>query len=301
MYLNLTDNFNPLDAQSSQNLEYEKFIFPGGEHHIKIKREYLDDLNYIVITIKLNTFGDVGLLFTAINTIRNIRKDIKITLLIPYFPGARQDRIISKQYIEPLTSKLYTDLINSLNIDSVAILDPHSDVLPALLNNCTIISNFDLIEQAITHIYRGNTSFENNILLVSPDAGASKKVFNIAQELGYVENPIIKCDKTRNIETGAIEDFNVYGDDLEGKDCIIIDDICDGGGTFLGLGEALKQKGAGNLYLIVSHGIFSKGFESLDGLYSGIYFSDSFDSQYNSDIYPNIHCLKFQNNFKYQK
>jgi len=298
MYLNLTEGFNPLNSTKSLTVKYQKFVFPGGEPHIKIEKDKLINIKKIVITIKLNSFNDVGLLLVAINALRNIQNDIKIVLFIPYLPGARQDRVISKTHIEPLTIKVYADLINSLNAHQVAILDPHSDVTGALLDNITLIDSTEIVVGALEHIYRGNPNFENNMLLVSPDAGASKRVTSLAHELGYVENPIIRCDKSRNIETGAIEDFNVYADDLEGKDCIIVDDICDGGGTFLGLGEALKRKGAGNLYLIVSHGIFSKGYEELSSLYSGIYSTDSFDSKYDNSDYPNVYTLKFENNFK---
>jgi len=64
----------------------------------------------------------------------------------------------------------------------------------------------------------------------------------------------IKCDKTRNPATGEIIDFNVYSDNLNGAPLFIIDDICSNGGTFLGLAQKLKDKGAGDLHLIVTHG-----------------------------------------------
>jgi len=63
-----------------------------------------------------------------------------------------------------------------------------------------------------------------------------------------------------------------------------VDDICDGGGTFIGLAKALKQKNAGNLYLAVSHGIFSKGFNELNKHFTKIFTTDSFKTINESNV-----------------
>ena len=69
--------------------------------------------------------------------------------------------------------------------------------------------------------------------------------------------------------------FKVYAEDLKGCDCLIVDDICDGGGTFIGLANELKNKNAGKLYLAVSHGIFSRGFDDLEKCFTKIFTTDS--------------------------
>ena len=77
----------------------------------------------------------------------------------------------------------------------------------------------------------------------------------------------------------ALRDFPDWEDYLPKKTdrrILIVDDICDGGGTFLGLAQELKAKNAGNLYLAVSHGIFSRGFEDLEKVFTKIYTTDSF-------------------------
>ncbi|MEL6720431.1 MAG: phosphoribosyltransferase family protein [Bacteroidota bacterium] len=79
-----------------------------------------------------------------------------------------------------------------------------------------------------------------------------------------------------NIKTGQLSDFQVYANDLNAKNCLIVDDICDGGRTFIGLAEALKHKGANRLYLAVSHGIFSYGFEELNNHFEHIFTTDAF-------------------------
>ena len=88
--------------------------------------------------------------------------------------------------------------------------------------------------------------------------------------------PVVECSKKRNVKNGKLEGFKVYEDNLSGKDCLIVDDICDGGGTFIGLAEELKKKNAGHLYLAVSHGIFNKGVDVLNKCFTKIYTTDSF-------------------------
>lgn len=295
MYLNLTDGFNPLMAEDKDIIKFENFIFPGGEPHIKLRNQIS---NSIIITIQLNKFEDVGLLLMAVNALREVNKDIKISLFIPYFPGARQDRLMMQG--EPFSSKVYANLINSLNLDLVTFLDIHSNVSGALINNSMNITNNEFVLGAIEHIYKGNSNFEDNMLLVSPRSGAYKNMNSLASYLGYIENPIIHCDRHLNIETGKYSNYNIFTNDLEGNDCIIVDDICDDENVFIELAEELIKKGAGKLYLLVTHGIFRNGFDKLDNVYEQVYYSDSFVSKYSNELYHNMIQLKMENDFKYK-
>jgi ribose-phosphate pyrophosphokinase len=200
-------------------------------------------------------------------------KEIELECL--YFPGARQDRVCSPG--EALSVKVYADMINAMEFSCVSILDPHSEVTPALINNCYEISNLYLVRYAIGKA--------NDFVLVSPDAGANKKIKSLASSLSFYHDlDVVNCDKTRDVATGNLTGFEVYADDLNGKDCYVVDDICDGGGTFIGLAEELKAKGAGDLYLIVSHGIFSKGFKELRKHFKKIYTSNSWVDSYSMEI-----------------
>lgn len=114
----------------------------------------------------------------------------------------------------------------------------------------------------------------NKFYLISPDAGSNKKIFDLAKLIDY-DGEIIRCDKLRDIVTGNIIETIVYKDDLNGKDCLIVDDICDGGRTFIQLATALKQKNCGKIYLIVTHGIFSSGFDDLSDNIDGIFCTNS--------------------------
>lgn len=259
MILHLDKNFKPIEGKK---ILFESFTFSGGEPHIKINPDF-DISKSITVTHRLNSFNDLGLLCLAVDALH--RMDVKLeTLIIPYFPSARQDRVMIKG--EPLSVKVYADIINHLNFKKVIVFDAHSEVTPAVLNNCVVVSNHIFIQKAIQEI-------GSEVLLISPDGGALKKIYKVSEFLGGVE--VVECSKSRNVKTGKLTGFKVYSEDLQGKDCLIVDDICDGGGTFIGLAEELKKKNAGKLYLAVSHGIFSKGFEDLK-CFERIFTTDSF-------------------------
>ena len=261
MTLNLDNNFNPLSEE--KEIAHETFTFSGGEPHIKITED-LADVNEVTITHRIKSFNDVGFILLAVNALRNQFVE-KINLFIPYFPAARQDRLMVVG--EALSVKVYAELINNMNLNKVTIYDPHSEVAPALLNNCVVIENYSFIKKV-------TKSLANDLLLVSPDGGALKKIYKVA---AYLQNyEVLEGSKSRDVKTGKLSGFKVYADDLQGRDCLIVDDICDGGGTFLGLATELKAKNAGKLYLAVSHGIFSKGFEELSKVYNKVFTTDSF-------------------------
>jgi len=263
-YLNLYANFSPFATanKSGKSINFESFVFNGGEPHIKILND-LTKVQEVTITTRVRSFNDMGTLLIAADALKRTGIQ-KLNLVLPYFPGARQDRVMVAG--EPLTVKVYADILNAVGFQKVTILDPHSEVTPAVLNNAHVVSNHAFVKECLKN--------ESDYLLVSPDGGALKKIYKVAQ---FLEGkPVVECSKKRNVETGKLSGFKVYEDDLEGKTCVIVDDICDGGGTFNGLAEELKKKNCGKLILIVTHGIFSKGFEELAKSFDHIYSTDSF-------------------------
>lgn len=258
--LNLNPSFTPLGENNL--IEYKSFLFAGGEPHIKISNNF-DVAAPITITQRINSFNDLGMICITVDALR--RMGVKeINFFIPYFPAARQDRVMIPG--EPLSVKVYADIINAMALASITVFDPHSEVTPALLNNCITISNHEFIKQVIAKI-------GTDVKLISPDGGALKKIYKVSEFLGGAE--VVECSKSRDVKTGKLSGFKVYADDLGGADCLIVDDICDGGGTFIGLAEALKEKNGGKLYLAISHGIFSKGFDDLAKYFEQIFTTDS--------------------------
>lgn len=268
MTLNLDKKFIPFGNENQIN--FQSFTFSGGEPHIKLESDF--DVNQLVtITHRLNSFNDLGLLCVAVDALR--RMDVKtINVFIPYFPAARQDRVMIPG--EPLSVKVYADILNAMNLNKVTVFDAHSEVTPALVNNCEVIPNHKFIAEVLKII-------GNNVKLISPDGGALKKIYKVSEFLGGIN--VLECSKSRDVKTGKLSSFKVYEDNLQGKDCLIVDDICDGGGTFIGLAEELKKKNAGKLFLAVSHGILNKGFEDLK-CFDGIFTTDSFRDFENNEV-----------------
>ncbi len=275
-YLHLDADFTPF----GKSIAFEAFTFNGGEPHIKIKDNLgISKMNFssnkepneILITTRIRSFNDLGFVLVANDALKRMGVD-KISLLLPYFPAARQDRVMIKG--EALTVKIYADIINAAQFEQVIILDPHSEVSPALLDKVTVISNHQFVKQALAN--------ESDYLLISPDGGALKKVYKLAQ---YLDGPsVVECSKMRAVKTGQLSGFKVFADDLTGQTCVLVDDICDGGGTFLGLAKALKAKNAGKLILVVTHGIFSKGVKELATVFSKIYCTDAFQTTNKEEI-----------------
>ncbi|WP_343622778.1 ribose-phosphate diphosphokinase [Flavobacterium lindanitolerans] len=261
MILNLDTHFNPFPGK--REIQFQSFTFSGGEPHIKINPDF-DVSEPVTITHRINSFNDFGLLLLAIDALK--RMDVKlINVFIPYFPAARQDRVMISG--EPLSVKVYADILNSLKLNKVTVFDAHSEVTPALLDNCEMIPNHAFIAEVLEKIGK-------EVKLISPDGGALKKIYKVSEYLGGIE--VVECSKSRDVKTGRLSGFKVYNDDLKGMDCLIVDDICDGGGTFVGLAEELKKKNAGKLYLAVSHGIFNKGFDVFQKDFEKIFTTNSF-------------------------
>lgn len=171
----------------------------------------------------------------------------EVSLCMPYLPYARQDKEISNDSTFAL--RIFAELINEMNFHKVSCFDPHSDVADALFNNFD--AHYPTFQVGETY------EFCSAQAICFPDAGASKKYSKFFS--GYY--PTISAEKTRDQSTGTIVDYKLIG--KVPRNVLIVDDICDGGTTFILLAKGLKENGAFNIDLFVSHGIFSKGTEIL--------------------------------------
>jgi ribose-phosphate pyrophosphokinase len=256
--LHLSPGFVSISTPDGE-VTHQSFVFSGGEVHIKLQ----EAAGEVFITTRLNTSDDVMKLLLAVDALRRSGTQ-RISAFIPYLPYARQDRVMVSG--EPLSIKVMCQLLNTCAFEKVYVFDVHSEVSLALLNNVVPIANYSLVQQVVGD--------KNDFLLISPDAGALKKIYNVAQAINHTEN-IVLCNKLRNVRNGHIKQITVDQNDLGGKDCFIVDDICDGGATFIGVAKALKECNAGKIHLIVSHGIFSHGEAELAEWIDHIYTTDS--------------------------
>jgi len=231
-------------------------VFSGGEVNIKVPNSKIP---YVTSANIVATIHDTEMLMALLQTVDALRikynKLEKIELIMPYAPYARQDRVCNDG--ESLSCKVFANLINSCDFNRVSIVDAHSDVLPALINNCTNLDVLSVINR-IEPLRRSLQAKE--YVICAPDFGSTKKVEKVAK--AFKHETIIQGTKKRDLATGELSGFGAYGD-CTGKDILIIDDICDGGGTFVGLAKVLKTLGAKSVSLYISHGIFSRGIDNL--------------------------------------
>ncbi len=170
---------------------------------------------------------------------------IDASLYMPYLPYARQDKQINNQNTFAL--RTFAGLLNSLNFDRISCLDAHSDVAAELIKNLTVLSPLKYIQQVLD-ITKPN-------LILYPDKGARDRYSKI------IDFPSIYVEKHRNQSTGEIESFGLVGNPLDQR-VLILDDICDGGATFIKIAQAYRPL-MKDLNLYITHGIFSKGLKPL--------------------------------------
>ncbi|MCX8133814.1 MAG: ribose-phosphate pyrophosphokinase [Roseococcus sp.] len=172
----------------------------------------------------------------------------RVTAVIPYFGYARQDRKSGPR--TPISAKLVANLITQAGADRVLTLDLHAGQIQGFFD--IPVDNLyaaPLFSRDIQERHAGRP-----LMVVSPDVGGVVRARAIAQRL-HTDLAII--DKRRP-QAGVSEVMNVIGD-VEGRDCIIVDDIIDSGGTHCNAAEALMKHGARSVLCYVTHGVFSGG------------------------------------------
>jgi ribose-phosphate pyrophosphokinase len=242
--------------------------FPAGESFVKINKLHtpatLSGLQHAMITMNFEGNDDIINLALLTDAVRRNYYVKGIALDLVYLPYARQDRVMS--HGESLSVRVIADIINSLNFEHVLVTDCHSAVGLACLNN---VVERDLIE-ATNGL--SDEFWPETTVLVSPDAGANKKVLALARSWGFPN--VVRADKTRDVLTGKITGTVVHSEHVGEKDFLIVDDICDGGRTFIELAKELRKLTTGKIYLYVTHGIFSAGVKVFDGLIDKVYISN---------------------------
>ncbi|MDN2487143.1 ribose-phosphate diphosphokinase [Kosakonia sacchari] len=248
-------------------------VFPDGAVWLKVTGKLPPFGQQMRVRVAaMRDMNDFMLLAQLVDAVRHAT-DIAVSHLeLAWLPWARQDRHMVPG--DSFALKVFANLLNTLNFNKVFVLDPHSDAAAAAINNCVAISQESCLMQSET-LRRAIRNRE--LMLVAPDAGALKKIHNVAKASGAQEYAILT--KERDVATGNLTGFALVAGDVAGKDLLIVDDLCDAGGTFIGSAQVLRDAGARSVSLYVTHGVFSKGVENL--LNNGIdviYTTTSFTS-----------------------
>lgn len=248
---------------------FNVFGYPAGEQQVRLTDKAVTQIKLadkIQVIARLHDTHDVVSLLLLSNALMHHAKRRETELILPYFPYARADRRFTLGDCFGLD--VFRTLVDTMGYDSVVTLDVHSQVTKERITSAfvdTAPHNF---------IYEAKLVCPGDTLLLLPDKGAADR---------YFESGSLNCEKRRDPVTGKLSGF-----DVPKKECfkgyssiLIVDDICDGGGTFIGIAEELRKQGVTQpLYLYVTHGIFSQGFTKLSEHFEQIFTTNSFQKQY---------------------
>lgn len=254
-----------MNKKISRNHGITSLIFPDGQPYVKLDPE----LKGQSLSIEWPIRNPTELFELAL--IRNAADALYChidQLAIPYLMGARSDRLTEPGGSVPL--KIVADLINTIRAETVFLLDVHSQETSFLINNAFCVDNYTLVQEYT----------DQDSVMIIPDKGAMIKAEKYAN-WNHRITASVQCEKERNPADGKIK-LKVTNPDLcKDRNCVIIDDICDGGATFLAIADQIQPK---KLTLIVTHGIFSKGVHELAKKFQKIITTDSFRFRETTDF-----------------
>lgn len=260
----------------------EVFQFPGGEWHANVPAWSFGTVN---VHAKIRTWDDFGKLLVVLSALKH--QDVEIHLFMPYAPGLRQDR--NPGGLTPLTPEIYAGAVGSF-VKTITVVDPHSDIGLDILHRRSntpikVLSPWTYLPNLLPMDTYG--------YVVQPDAGAQVRTVTTAEILGLnPKNQILVCEKHRDFNTGKLTGFKIPEKIRTfdaGTRILLPDDICDGGGTFLGLLNIIKDFNPDVLVdLFVTHAVFSNN--ALNRLLTGefhfehIYTTDSWFDPIGIDV-----------------
>lgn len=264
IYLDFISKISYLDSKTIP-IRIDKF--PDGQLNLilpEIDRKYdIDCINY-----RFTCSDDIFIFIQLVDILQ--RQEIQVsTLRICYLLCARQDRVVN--FNQPYSLKIIANIVNSLNAKSVEIVETHSSKTLELINNSKEISVLDSI------LYKHNL-----FTLCYPDKGA---YLRYSTTFGLES---IICSKKRNPENNELSEFEIINSPkIINKDVIMIDDLCDGGGTFCGLAPIVKNYIGKDhkLILIVTHAIQLAGIEKVAKVYNQVFISNSY-KDWTEEILP---------------
>lgn len=262
--------------------------FPSGETLVRLDQDTIDDIRSSCrITMVYQSDQDImDLLLLADAIVRSGTPISNIDLFVPYFPSSRADR--TEMCGEAHGLYVYANLINDLGFKSILTYDIHSSVAEACFTPGKFKSvslSEAIVERMSAPQFRPLMDMLNSqsCLIIAPDKGAIKRASQVATTFS---SSVTFAEKVRDYATGVIthneiRDFNNMDD---GKSpIVVVDDICAGGGTFIGIAESLIRNynvDKSRLNLVVTHGLFNNDPMTITKL-----------KQYYENVYPIFNYL----------
>ena len=219
--------------------------FADGEIYIEINENIRGNSIFIVQSISSPANDNLMELLLCIDALK--RSSAKnITAVIPYFGYARQDRKVVPR--TSISAKLVSNLITKAGADRVVTVDLHAGQIQGFFD--IPVDNLFSTPIFARHVRKRIKS--KKIICVAPDVGGTER----ARALGKLLNVGLAIVDKRRPKPGQSQVMNVIGD-VKNQTCVIVDDIIDSGGTIVNAAKALKQRGAKEVYVYITHGVLS--------------------------------------------
>ncbi len=286
-------------------MKIEKKFYPDGSFYPVITD--LEEEESLIF--RINNYNDLWFL----KQIKDVLDYNKVTcdLTIPCLLDAQADRRFN--YNESSNLKLVCDFINNMKWNRIKIFHPHNqEVVESLIDNVYFLDNSGFILEVlkrlqpagITHVYtlvnnykKLNEDFNyDNLILMSSDAGGFKPLMKLCEKIQWKGETYSasKSRKYENDKSSLIQ--HIDRQDFQGKDILIVDDLCVYGGTFVGLAKMLKEKNCGKLYLAISHLTVDKPNPELFKVFDKVFTTDSKNLEYlddNENVPSNLEIVCF--------
>ena len=219
--------------------------FSDGEIYIEINENIRGNSIFVIQSVSSPANDNLMELLLCIDALK--RSSAKnITAVIPYFGYARQDRKVVPR--TSISAKLVSNLITKAGADRVVTVDLHAGQIQGFFD--IPVDNLFATPIFARHIKKKIKS--KNIICVAPDVGGTER----ARALGKILNLGLAIVDKRRPKPGQSQVMNIVGD-VKGKTCVIVDDIIDSGGTIVNAAKALKDRGAKEVYVYITHGVLS--------------------------------------------
>ena len=246
--------------------------FPDGE--VQISLGEFNHKDQVCVKCRITNAEELFIVAQVIDILD--RHDVSYDINIFYLMGMRMDRVMD--FNRPFTLKVILKILDSSNAENIAILEPHSDVI----YDCRFGNKFRAL---YTEEFDRPDLKTQNYQIVLPDAGA-------AERYGGLDSYII-CSKIRDTTTGRILQVEIDNPEkISDRPLMILDDLCDGGGTFCGIAEALRNLGVPKerLNISVIHMVNPKGIIKLSENFNHVWITNSYKNW--RDLPENVTMLK---------
>ena len=219
--------------------------FSDGEIYVEINENIRGNSIFLIQSVSSPANDNLMELLLCIDALK--RSSAKnITAVIPYFGYARQDRKVAPR--TSISAKLVSNLITKAGADRVVTVDLHAGQIQGFFD--IPVDNLFATPIFARHVKKKIKS--KNLICVAQDVGGTER----ARALGKILNVGLAIVDKRRPKPGQSQVMNIIGD-VKGKTCILVDDIIDSGGTIVNAAKALKNRGAKEVYVYITHGVLS--------------------------------------------